>query len=485
MSKGSIAKGTKDSAWFAGLSLAGQAISWGFTFYVIRRLDPSDFGLMTMASLLTAYLQMFSELGVGAAIIQRPELTQKSLSSVFWLALGVGLTMAVATYFLAYPTAIIFSEKAVIPVTQLIAVLFVLGALTTVPYHLLAREFELKKIGIVNLCATVVSGAISVVLAIKGYGVFALIFAHISTSTIKAILFFVASKWRPSPYFSFNEVRPFLKYGIVMALSGTSSRLFETLDKLVIGRYFGANQLGLYGNALSISNMPLEKIWPIFQQTLFPLLAKIHREKGQLESIYLNILKHYLLIVTPIYLGGFIVADDLIVCVLGEKWAALTPLFQMFCIIKLFQVLSSYHTVLENVSGGHVPAFLFNLLLAIVIPLAIWWGAQYSFKHSMLPWILIYPVLCILWLIFGLRRNNICLKKYAITVYRGSLSAMIMFFALLPLKAWATPSHLTHFEKLGYTALMGLILFSLSIWLFQRPMVVATIKLIRTRDIPT
>jgi O-antigen/teichoic acid export membrane protein len=471
------AKAARGGAWFAATSFIGQGISWVFTFYVIRILNPDDFGLMSMASLFTAYLQMFSELGIGAAIIQRSDINQQSLSSVFWLTLAVGTTMGLATFGLAYPTAWTFSNLELIPVTQFISVLFLITALGTVPYHLLARQFEFKKIGIINIVATVVSSTISVYLALNGYGVYTLIWTTIALNGTKTLLYFIFSQWRPSVHFSFAEVKPFLSYGIIMALSSTSQRMFETLDRLVIGRFFGAHQLGSYANAMTISNMPLDKIWPVFNQILFPLLSRLRDDKKECIEVYLGTLTNYLLIVTPIYLGSSIVADDLVLVILGEKWLALAPLFKIFCFVKLLHVLTAYHMVLEYTSGRQRSAMWLNFVAAVLIPGSMWFGAQHSFDTSIAAWYTVYPLLCLSWLVWSVRKHGMALISYGTAIFKGSIAAVTMFGVLLAITQLEQYALLpAGLYRLLLTIGAGGLIFIVFIGLFQRAQIKGAIQ---------
>jgi O-antigen/teichoic acid export membrane protein len=474
------AKAARGGAWFAATSFIGQGISWIFTFYVIRILNPDDFGLMSMASLFTAYLQMFSELGIGAAIIQRSEINQKALSSVFWLTLAVGTTMGVAAFGLAWPTAWTFANPELVPVTQFISILFVITALGTVPYHLLARQFEFKKIGLINIAATVVSSTVSVYLALKGHGVYTLIWTTLTLNGTKTLLYFIFSKWRPSMYYSFAEVKPFLSYGIIMALSSTSQRMFETLDRLVIGRFFGAHQLGSYTNAMTISSMPLDKIWPVFNQILFPLLSRLRDNKEECHAVYLSTLSNYLLIVTPIYFGSAIVADDLVLVVLGEKWLALAPLFKLFCFVKLLQILTAYHMVLEYTGGRQRSAMWLNFVAAAAIPGAMWIGAQESFGSSIAAWYTVYPLLFLSWLVWSIHRNGMQLTSYFAAVFRGSIAAITMFavlFAITKLDQYALlPSGL--YRLVAMIGAGGLV-FVVFIGLFQREQIRSALAALR------
>jgi len=472
-----FARAASSGRSFAALTVVSQGLSWAFTFFVIRLLHPADYGLMTMAAFLTAYLQMFSGLGLGAAIVQREAVTDGELQSVFWFSMAVGAGMALVAVALAHPTAWLFDEPRVVPVTQLIGALFVISALATVPTNLLTRNFDLRTIGVINIIAVIISSTASVVMALHGYGVFTLIWANIILNACKALLLFFASSWRPRFHYSHAELRPYLKYGIYVALSGAASRLFQSMDKLVIGKLFGAQQLGLYGNAMTIASMPIDKISPLFQQVTFPLFSRLQGDMQASYRSYLDIGRHYLLAVTPIYLGALAVAPDLIEVVLGARWAPMTFLFEVFCVVKLLEVLTSYQGVLLNAVGRHRNVFWFSAVLVVIIPLALLVAARHSFAAVALPWIIIYPLSCIGWLTWTLRGSQLSIADYLRTVFEGSKSALAMFVTVLVARAALieVPA-MGQLARLVLLAGIGALSFGAFLWLYQRQLVVQALR---------
>jgi O-antigen/teichoic acid export membrane protein len=467
-----FAKAASSGRSYAALTVVSQGLSWAFTFFVIRLLHPADYGLMTMAAFLTAYLQMFSGLGLGAAIVQREQVSDGELQSVFWFSMAVGVFMGFVAVALAHPTAWLFDEPRVVPVTQLIGALFVISAIATVPTNLLTREFQLRTIGLINVVAVVVSSSVSVAMAIHGYGVFTLIWANIILNACKALLLFFASSWRPRFHYSHAELRPYLKYGIYVALSGAAARLFQSMDKLVIGKLFGAQQLGLYGNAMTIASMPVDKISPLFQQVTFPLFARLQGDAQASYRSYLEIGRHYLLSVAPIYMGAIAIAPDLIEVVLGTRWAPMTFLFQVFCLVKLLEVLTSYQSVLLNAVGRHRNVFWFNLALVIVIPLALLAAAQHSFAAVAIPWLSVYPVACVGWLFWTLRGSKLSVRAYLRAIFDGTKGALCMFVLVMLARALLleVPA-IGQLARLLLLVAAGALSFGTFLWLFQRDLV--------------
>lgn len=468
--------------WYGGITLATQLVSWVFTFYVIRLLNPQDYGLMTMAAFLTAYLQIFGGLGLGAAIVHREEISPRATSSVFWFALAVGLVLAMVTFLLAKPTVWLFEDARLEPVTQLIGLLFIISAVGVVPNSLLVRNLELRKVAAVNLVAVLVSSSLSVAMARAGWGVYTLIWTNIILNLVKSVGFFITSRWVPSLHFDRVEVAPYLKYGLYVASSGTFQRLFQALDKFIVGRFFGPTKLGIYDNAMTISSMPIEKIWPVYQQVVFPLFARLQSPGGEVYSVYLGLLRHYLIVVTPIYVGAAIVAPDLIGEVLGEKWLPMVPWFRAFCLAKICETLVAYHSTFYNATGRHKQVTRFSLVVLIAIPAAILPAAYHSFEAVAIPWITLYPMLCIGWVMLGLSKNSLSSAEYLLSLWEGMKGTIVMALVLVTVRLIV----LAHWPLEPLPRLIVLIVVAVSVFgaflmTFQRSLVNEAIRLLFTQ----
>jgi len=457
--------------WLGALSFITQLISWVFTFYVIRILNPEDFGLMTMAAFLTAYMQMFSGLGLGAAIIHRKQISEQELSSVFWLVTGIGLTMAVIALLVAYPNAMIFNDERAVPVTQLISLLFIISATSVVPRNLLIRNLEFKLIGIINLLAALTASIISVILAKNGFGAYTLVLSNIALNFVSGFFYYYFSRWRPSRHYKYVDVKPFLSYGIPLAISATLQRLLQSLDKLIVGRLYGAKDLGLYGNAESLSNMPLDKVWPIFKQISFPLLSRLQNDPEKSIQTYLKVLEGYLLLITPIFAGGAIIAHDLIYLVFGEKWVPMAPFFQAFCVAKIFESLEAFNNLFHESQGRTRWVMYYQSISLIIMLLGIYLAASHSFKALALPWLLLYPLLSITWVTISKAMAGYSVRHYLWVVLKGCTASIIMVcITLLADHIYLKNifSDADVIQRLLSNIIIAVVFYSLFLLLFQR-----------------
>lgn len=360
-----------------------------------------------MAGFLTAFIEYMSDLGIGAAVIQKHEITKKELSSLFWVSMGVGLFMALIALGLAYPTANIFHDKRIIPVTSLISINFIIGSLASIPNGILRRDFKFKQIGIANMTATITSCLCQIYFASKGWGVYTLVVGVIILRATRTLMAFIFAEWLPLLHFKFVEIKSYLKFGLGLAGGAAAYRLYESLDKFIVGKKFDATILGNYGFAMSLANLPLDKILPVFQQVTFPLLARLQGDKEDRNRMFLNNLKFCLYLSAPLLIGGTFLSHDIIMGFLGQKWLPIVTMFRIFCLVKLFELVRSFVGILFTSTGDSRTPLIFNLLLLVIMPLSIFIASFYGAKFLIVPWATIFPVMATAWIIFTLKKYNI------------------------------------------------------------------------------
>lgn len=466
-------KTIKGGKSYSIITLVSQAVSWAFTFIVIRLLDPSDYGLMAMASVVTAFIMVFSGLGIGAGIVQRDDVNESVLDSLFWFSLAVGVLFSIGVYFLAYVNEIIFNSSEVIPITQLISLIFIITALATVPQNIMSRNYQFKDIAMVNMAAAFISSIFAVGAALYGLGVYTLIWSSIVHELARTVGFFLYSRWSPRLHFDFEQVLPFLKFGIFLSLAAAASKLLESLDKLIIGRAFQESRLGYYSTAMSISNMAIDKIAPLINPIVFPMLSRIKDDPEQTSKVYLRVLSFYLLVTTPIYVGGILVSTELIEVLLGEKWLPIDFMFKAFCFINLFKVLGSFHNVLLTAHGYSQSILKYNFFLMVFIIGGIYVATLYGFNYIAYAWGALFPAVTLAWIFMSLRKFNIKLSHYFSSVYDGVLSSVIMAVSLYLVELFLDsmvdkPGALV---KLVVLMLTGMVSFVLALLALQRGMV--------------
>jgi len=254
------AKAFKGGSWLALFTATSQAFSWLVTFWVARLLQPDDYGLMALATIFTGYAAWFGELGLGAAIIQAKSSSQKNLSSIFWFAMGIAVILALACFPIASFSAWFFNEPRLVNLTRAISIIFLFNGVQIVPRNLLKREMEFKRLGLIRLVAVFCSCTYMLIGAYLGVGVWALFGGQVLLAFVRMVLVVSSLGWLPWAHFNFKEIRPYIHYGLKIAIGRTLFYVTDNSDKFIVGKIMGSGDVGYYSFALQLAQLPTEKI---------------------------------------------------------------------------------------------------------------------------------------------------------------------------------------------------------------------------------
>ncbi len=420
----------KGGVWLAGLKLTAQLFTWSITIVVARILVPKDYGLMGMATLLIGFAELFSEMGLGSAIIQREKVTRDELSSNFWFSLCLGMGLTIIGFALAYPTAWIFDEPKLVPVSQLLSFSFVIGALMIVPFNCLMREYRFKEIGIIQLPAALISSCSMLLMAKAGYGIWALAWGVIILRSVTVILVLWVSKWRPDLHFRFADIRPFLRYGVNIMGTRFLYYFHQRIDKFIVAKALGTEALGFYSFALELASMPRDKIVSVVNQAAFPVFSRFHNDNEMVQKTYLRITKYLSLIMTPFLLMGAFFGKEIILVVLGEKWLPIAFLFSVFCVTELVVSLTSMNGVVLNAQGRPSWVLLVSMISTIAMAISIYAASRYGLNALAIPWIVVYPGIAIVFAWITFRKIKMTLPPYIEALLPALLVSLAIGMAL-------------------------------------------------------
>ncbi len=312
-----------------------QVAQFAISVYLARLLMPSDFGAVVMVLVITEFAMLFLVHGFPVALIQKADIRDEHVHSIFWFNVLLATALSL-TLFLSAPLIANFYEVALLsPMARVIAVGFFLSSLVTVPRVMLQREMRFKPLAIVEATVTIISGAIAIVLALAGHGVWALIFQIVCSGFFTSIGVWIAARWWPKMLFEIQAVKELFRFSINYV--GTISFHFwaDNIEKMLIGRLLGSASLGIYNRALNQVTLTTSPIDTILYQVMFPVLSSIQHDKARVKSIYLDAMGGISLIASPMMLGLMVAAGPFILTVYGEKWLEVMPIMQILCVAGL------------------------------------------------------------------------------------------------------------------------------------------------------
>ncbi len=306
-----------------------------------RLLTPTEFGLMSAATVVVACSQIVSHVGVGPAIIQRREVTTVHLRVAATLSAILGLLLGILVYLGAPAIARFYRMPEVEPVLRVVAVLFPLDGLNTIAKALLTRHLRFRLYIALDAGSYIVGYAgVAVVLAWLGYGVWSLVFASLCQVALRTVAMYLATRHPVRPSLDLQAAKELLGFGFGQSMAQLGTLLSQQGDNLVVGRWLGAAALGVYARAYNLMVVPASAFGRIVNRVLFPVMAQVQDERHRLANGYERALAIVALVSLPTSSFLWVVAPEFIPALLGPAWGAVVVPFRLLCISLLFRMSS-------------------------------------------------------------------------------------------------------------------------------------------------
>jgi O-antigen/teichoic acid export membrane protein len=432
-------KSFKGGSWLALFKIFSQFFSWLVTIIVARVLVPGDYGLFAIATIFTGYAELFSELGLGNAIIQRKTSSQAELSSVFWFSSFVSGLLVLSCFPIAYITAKVFSEPRVIPLTESMALIFLFMGFQIVPLSLLKKELEFKTVGKIDLGVAFVSGIGMILLSYFGAGVWTLVGGFLLRSIARLIMVYYRVKWYPSFHFNFKEAKAYIKFGLIMSFGRSLFYIWEQSDRFFAGRAWNPDLLGIYAFALQLAQIPTEKIVTLINQVSFPALSKLQDDKAQFNKFYLNSNKITAFLVIPLFFGGFLVGEDLIKIILNEKWYPMITIFKYLCLTQIFMSINAINNFAHAAQGRPMWGVYYHIAGVLTMPVSFYFAVKYGLNAIIIPWMTVFVILTTSWIIITIKTIGVSIIDYVNNLRNPILGAGLMLISLTIFRHLITP----------------------------------------------
>jgi O-antigen/teichoic acid export membrane protein len=419
--KGKTARG-------ALVSMLGQAANFvlriGSMVVLARLLNPNDFGLVGMVTACTGFLGLFRDAGLSMATIQRVSVSRAQTSTLFWINVVVGAILTALCVAAAPILTHFYKEPRLLWVTIVIGGSFLFNGATAQHRAILQRNMQFAVLTLVDIIALIFSIGVSVGMAAAGFGYWALVGMTVALPAASLVGVWIAAGWIPGPPQRGTGVRSMLHYGGTVTLNSLIVYIAYNADKVLLGRYWGAATLGIYGRAYQLVSMGNDSLSSTIALVAFPALARLQNDRGRLKSYFLKGYGLFLSLVVPITMGCALFAEDIVRVFLGPKWGEATPVFRLLApTILTFALINPFGWFLLA-TGGTVRSLKIALMIAPVVVSGYVAGLAYgptgvATGFSIATVLLILPVIC--WATRGT----------AITVLDAFKEAMRPFLSIL------------------------------------------------------
>ena len=307
-----------------------------------RLLTPADFGIVTLAYVVLGFVGPLSDLGIGAALVQRVELTERHLRVAFTSSFGLGLTVALGMVAAAPAAARLLGDAAVTPILRALSLAFVMSSTATVADAMLQRRLDFKRQSFVDTGSHLLGyGGVAIALALLGYGVWSLVWGALVQALGAATAQLAIVRHPMRPLLARRELRDLLHFGFGSTVNALVSYVALNGDNFVVGRWIGAAGLGLYSRAYGLMNLPHTLFASVVTRVLFPAFSRAQGDPARLRRAYLLVTGLTAMIAAPAMGTLAVAAPHLVLGLYGPQWSGVVIPLQILCVAGYFRAV--YH----------------------------------------------------------------------------------------------------------------------------------------------
>ena len=458
--------------WSTSARIGKQILQFVTLIILARLLNPEDFGLMASAMVVIGLANVFRDLGISAALIQRQEVTDDLYSSVFWISVLLGIIFMALLIILAPIIANFFNVSTLIPMLKVLSLSFLFSGFSIVQQAMMEKTFKFKNIAIFELSSTFIGALTGISFALLNYGVWSLVFQNLIFSFTLSLLIWLNFSQKPRFYFSFIEIKSIAKFSGNLAGFNILNYFVRNADYILIQKFLGEQQLGYYTLAYRLMLYPLQNVSAVITRVMYPVLSKIQQDNDKFRNIYTKITNSIALLTFPLMLGLIAVSDNFVLVVFGIKWEPVTNLILILAPLGLIQSIYTPAGMIYQAKGRTDWWFRWGVVTGVLFITAFWIGLKWGVIGVAMAYLIVnlitfYPGLAIPFklielkvfdFIFSLNKNIIislamfvivlCFK-YVLNMYLGITESLIIS-VIIGIVAYIGLSFKFNKEKINY-----------------------------------
>lgn len=351
MSKSLKQTATKGIFWSVAERFSVQGTQFFIMLVMARLLSPSDYGLVGMITVFIALSQSLIDSGFSQALIRKQDRTETDNCTVFYFNIVIAVTLYCLLFAVSPAVATFYDTPELCKVMRVVSIVIIINALTVVQRALLTAKIDFKTQAKASFAAAVISGSLGIVLALNGYGVWALVYQQIINQVINTIILWYYSTWCPKLIYSWLSFRNLFAFGSKLMAVGLIDITYNNIYPIIIGKVFSPADLGHYSRARNFSDLPSSNVAGILQRVTYPLLCQIQNEDARLAIVYRKFLKLSAFIIFPLMCGLAGLSTPLITTLIGEKWLFCSELLTIICFTMMWYPIHSINLNLLQVKG--------------------------------------------------------------------------------------------------------------------------------------
>lgn len=314
-----------------------QIVAFVVSIVLARILDPDAYGTVALITVFTTILQVFVDSGLGNALIQKKDADDLDFSTVFFTNI-VFCTVLYLGLFVSAPFIAQFYENvSLTPYIRVLGLTILVSGVKNVQQAYVSKKLIFKKFFFATLAGTIMAAVVGIIMALNGFGVWALVAQQIVNVSVDTFVLWVTVKWRPTFEFSFERLKGLFSYGWKLLASSLLDTIYNDLRQLIIGKMYSSSDLAYYNQGKKFPNLIVTNVNTSIDSVLLPVMSDAQDSKARVKAMMRRSLTTSIYIMAPLMIGLAFVAEPVVSLILTDKWLPSVPFLRIFCIIYMFR----------------------------------------------------------------------------------------------------------------------------------------------------
>jgi PST family polysaccharide transporter len=377
---------------------ANVVIQLTSTLVLARLLKPTDYGIIAMVTAVTGFAGLFRDLGLSASIIQRDKLTEEQLSTIYWINVGLGALLTVVVASMSPLVGWFYGRPELNLVTAVVSLSFIIGSFGAQPGALLTRKMLFGRLAVAQLSGALVGLTVSIGMALNGFSYWSLAVGALTGGIVTSVLLNSLCGRRPGLAVRGAGVRSMLRYGANITAFEVVNYFHRNLDNILIGRFWGADALGVYSRAYALLMFPINTLRGPINAVAFPAMSRLQDQPEQFRAYYREITAMLAFCSMPLTGFFFIAAAPVVRVTLGDGWQEVVQIFSVLAVVAFIQpplsLIGMVNLSLGNTKRHLNQGVVYAVCVSGAFATGVRWGPLgVAVGYAIVTYLFCYPLL--------------------------------------------------------------------------------------------
>ncbi|NMH75163.1 MOP flippase family protein [Bacillus sp. RO2] len=343
-------------------------------------LTKEQFGVVGMITTVVIFTQILLDMGFSAAIIQKEKVSDEQLSTLYWLNIFVGIILFIGLFFASPLIAGFYNQPELIPLIKVLGIMFLIAPIGQQFQYLLQKDLNFNLLSRIEVATNLASFISLLIMIFLIQELYAYVISQVILNSLKGILYFAvySKKWKPSFVFNLSSIKELMSFGVFQLMSRLVNRIGANIDYILIGRFLGAEALGIYSLAYQVVTIPVMKINPIITRVAFPVFSRSQSDNKLLIEGFLNVTKMLALVSLPLLLGLMAISDLFIEVFFGARWLDAAPILGILAVVGILRVLMNPNGSIILAKGKANIAFYWDFGVMLLYGTTMYFATKYD-----------------------------------------------------------------------------------------------------------